>query len=559
MKRRQFLTGALAGTAITTLDWLRFFRSFGVPGTKKELGIAEAAAAELAATPHFLIYWFQEGGWDGYAMFNPLDTRNDATLVIPAGTLNPSPSWTDQLYRPSGYGTPPNDPPITRGNITYGFLASDGMASLANDLAVVSSHHGNEFHSGGRWDYHYGKYSHSLSASRGDDERTVMQAFCEAYGASTLLPNVSWHRWLADGELSLANYPEGTGYYEKLGPPYAHTIYGKLPEDMRNRLRQIQGLTANARDARIRTFVDALHRNFVADKNSESVKAFASAVQIHQSLVGGQVTVDPNAMFTDSALRSEFNIQPADETTSAAVINGNPARSKETPNTNVQAMMAYELMTKGLSIGFWIESRDVRGFDTHFPRRGVFQYQNPRGQQNQLARMKADLWSPLLALVARLKSTQHPVTGKSYWDHTTIVLASEMGRMMNADAGSILQSSATDADKYSQIMDQDVCQHWLVSSAAFLGGTVQGNRQWGRVGTVTQDAIPLMPDGTLDPAFDPLTGLLRSGATQSPNSVVSDCGHVYATALYLSGLDPDGLRTQGKGKNTSGPLRFIKR
>ena len=385
----------------------------------------------------------------------------------------------------------------------------------------------------------------------------MLQAFCEAYGSSVLLPHVSWHRWLSDGELSLANYPEGTGYYEQLGPPYAYTLYGKLPEDMRNRLRQIQGLTANARDARIRTFVDDLHQNFVADKNSESVKAFASAVQIHQSLVGGNVTVDPNAMFTDAALRAEFNIQPADETTSSAVVNGNPARSKETPNTNVQAMMAYEMMTKGLSIGFWIESRDVRGYDTHFPRRGVFQYSNPRGQTNQLSRMRSDLWSPLLAFVARLKSTQHPVTGKSYWDHTTIVLASEMGRMMGAEATSILQSTATDDDKYSQIMDQDVCQHWLVSSAAFLGGTVQGNRQWGRVGTVTQDAIPLMPDGTLDPAFDPVTGVLRSGATQSPNSFVSDCGHVYATALYLSGLDPDALRGQGKGKNTSPPMRFI--
>jgi len=378
MHRRSFLKAVAGGSVITTLDWLRWFRSFGVPGTAKELGIA-TAAAQAAAEPHYLVYWFQEGGWDGYSMFNPLDTRNDATLVIPAGTLTPNPSWSDQLYRPSGYGTAPNDPPKTQGNITYGFLAADGIGSLANDLAVVSSHHGNEFHSGGRWDYHYGKYNHSLSAKRGDDERTVMQAFCEAYGASTLLPHISWHRWLSDGELSLANYPEGTGYYEKLGPPFAHTIYGKLPEDMRNRLRQIQGLTANARDARIRTFVDDLHRNFVADKNSESVKAFASAVQIHQSLVGGSVTVDPNTMFTDSALRSAFNIQPSDETTSAAEVNGNPARSKECPNTNVQAMMTYELMTKGLSIAFWIESRDVRGFDTHYPRRGVFQYSNPRG------------------------------------------------------------------------------------------------------------------------------------------------------------------------------------
>jgi len=558
MERRTFLKAVAGTSVITTLDWLRWFRSFGVPGTSKELGIA-TAAAQAAAEPHYLIYWFQEGGWDGYSMFNPLDTRNDATLVIPAGTLNPNPSWSDQLYRPSGYGTPPNDPPKTQGNLTYGFLAADGISSLASDLAVVSSHHGNEFHSGGRWDYHYGKYNHSLSAARGDDERTVMQAFCEAYGASTLLPHVCWHRWLSDGELSLANYPEGTGYYEKLGPPYAHTLYGKLPEDMRNRLRQIQGLTANARDARIRTFVDDLHRNFVADKNSESVKAFASAVQIHQSLVGSTVTVDPNAMFTDPALRSAFNVQPSDETTSAAEVNGNPARSKESPNTNVQAMMAYELMTKGLSIGFWIESRDVRGFDTHFPRRGVFQYSNPRGQTNQLSRMRKDLWSPLVTLVAKLKATQHPVTGKSYWDHTTIVLASEMGRMMGADASSILQSAATDGDKYSQIMDQDVCQHWLVSSVAFLGGTVQGNRQWGRVGTATQDAIPILPDGTLDPAFDPVTGAHRAGTTPSPNGFVSDCGHAYATALYLSGLDPDALRAQGKGKNTSPPMRFIKR
>ena len=94
MNRRQFLAGAMAGTAISTLDWLRFFRSFGVPGTKKELGIAEAAAAELAAEPRFLIYWFQEGGWDGYAMFNPVHTPNDATRSIPAGTLRPAPTWS---------------------------------------------------------------------------------------------------------------------------------------------------------------------------------------------------------------------------------------------------------------------------------------------------------------------------------------------------------------------------------------------------------------------------------------------------------------------------------
>ena len=42
MKRRSFLAGAAAGGVISTLDWLGYFRQFGVPGTKKELGIAAA-------------------------------------------------------------------------------------------------------------------------------------------------------------------------------------------------------------------------------------------------------------------------------------------------------------------------------------------------------------------------------------------------------------------------------------------------------------------------------------------------------------------------------------
>ena len=63
MKRRAFLQGAAAGGAISVLDWLSWFRRFGVPGTSKSLGLAEAAA-QAAGEPRFLLYWFQEGGWD---------------------------------------------------------------------------------------------------------------------------------------------------------------------------------------------------------------------------------------------------------------------------------------------------------------------------------------------------------------------------------------------------------------------------------------------------------------------------------------------------------------
>jgi hypothetical protein len=555
MKRRTFL-GAAAGTAIGVLDWLSFFRRFGVPGSSKSLGLAEAAAQE-GGEPRFLIYWFQEGGWDSYSMLSPLDTPNHALLTIPANTLNPSPDWSTQFYRPKGYGPMLGSATAPRTHagtgITYGYLADDG-AELLPDLAVVSSHVGNTFHSGGRWDYHYGKYASytPLTARRRPTERSVMQAFCEAYGSALPLAHVSWHRWLSDGELEESNYPEGTGYSEKLGPAFAHTVYGRTPTEMRNRLALLGNVTSAARSARIRAYTDDLHQNFLKDQTGESVRAFDSAVRIYKQLngSGSSVVVNPATLFTDQALRAEFGVTPADEATTSSSVNGNPARSKDSPSVNVQALMTYELMTKGLSCGFWIENRQIRGYDTHQDRRGIM---NARGQNDQKATLTRDLWTPLKALVRKLKATPYGTSGKSYWDLTTIVLASEMGRTIQGDVAPILASSDPSATKYTKILEQDCCQHWRVNSVAFLGGTVRGGRQYGRVGTTSLEGIPIRPgDGSLDPAYDPLTGQLRG--TKDTNSVVTNPGHVYATALHLSGINP-----AGKGLNTAPPLTFIKK
>src|SRR6185436_17739880 len=113
------------------------------------------------------------------------------------------------------------------------------------------------------------------------------------------------------------------------------------------------------------------------------------------------------------------------EATTSTVVNDMPARSKNTPNANVQAMMAYELMRAGISIGFWIESRQIRGFDTHRDRSSI---RSNLGQTDQLTSMRRDLWTPLKAFVSRLKGTASSVPMKSLWDLTTIVLCSEMGR-----------------------------------------------------------------------------------------------------------------------------------
>jgi hypothetical protein len=555
MKRRTLL-GAAAGTAIGVLDWLSFFRRFGVPGTSKSLGLAEAAAQGMGE-PRFLIYWFQEGGWDSYSMFSPVDTPNHASLTIPAGTLAPSPAWSSQFYRPRGYGPMLGSAVAPRTHagtgITHGYLADDGV-ELLPDLAVVSSHAGNTFHSGGRWEYHYGKYASytPLTAQRRAAERTVMQAFCEAYGSGFPMAHVSWHRWLSDGELEETNYPEGTGYYEKLGPAFAHTLYGRTPTEMRNRLALLGNVTSAARNARIRAYTDDLHTNFLRDKTGETPRAFDSAVRIYKQLngSGSGVVVNPQTMFTDPALRADFGVTAPDEATTATSVNGNPARSKDAPNVNVQAMMTYELMTKGLSVGFWIENRQIRGYDTHQDRRGIM---NARGQSDQKAMLNRDLWAPLKALVRKLKATPYGSTGKTYWDLTTIVLASEMGRTIQGDVASILASSDPDPTKYTKIMEQDCCQHWRVNSVAFLGGTVQGGRQYGRVGTSSLDGIPIrLSDGSLDPAYNPMTGVLTG--TKDPASVVTHAGHVYSTALHLTGINP-----AGKGLNTAPPMTFIKK
>lgn len=507
------------------LDWLRFFRRNGVPGGARDLGIAQAAADTLPQAP-FLVFWYLEGGWDGYSMFNPVATRNDAigTSTFPTD---------QQLYRPTGVALQNGLYPVQQtGAIRYGHLAASG-SSLFPDMAIVSSHRVAASHSSGRLASHMGTYSYSQQAARKPDERTVLQAFCEVAGQSYLMPHISWHRWLSDGELAESSYPEGTGYYEKLGPEWAHTIYGGTPTAMRQRISQIAASAGGSRDAAIHAFVDNLHNNFLKDKNGESVKAFASAVEVHRTLASKGANLDITKLFTDTTLRSDFGIVADDEKTTATEVNGNPARSKNSPNTNVQALMAYELMTKGVSNAFWIESRQVRGFDDHSSRASTLQR---AGQVNQKTKIDSNLWTPLKAFVSKLKGTPYGGTGKSYFDHTTIVIASEMGRSMNGG-------------------DEDVCQHWSTGSVAFLGGNVKGNTQFGGVGTVSLDGIPILPDGTLDPAYDATTGSLRPGMTKDPKSFLTDVGNVYATALDLCGI-PKASQT---GKNTGLPLAFVKK
>ena len=189
MDRRKFLKQFASGaSALTCSQFFTYFMNFGLPATSARAAAMAADAAAAADNPRFLIYWFQEGGWMGYDMFNPVATPNHLVKRLE--------DRSQERYRvlkwgEEGYGIK------TEGNIRYGYLAEDGK-ELFPDLAVLSSMSTGSFHSGERLKAHMCHYRLQLRDDRQDDERTVTQAFAEVHGQRYLLPNLTCHWWLSD-------------------------------------------------------------------------------------------------------------------------------------------------------------------------------------------------------------------------------------------------------------------------------------------------------------------------------------------------------------------------
>ena len=125
---------------------------------------------------------------------------------------------------------------------------------------------------------------------------------------------------------------------------------------------------------------------------------------------------------------------------------------------------------------------------------------------------------------------------------------------LHGDVDGILEMKIADEEKDKKIGGRDICAHWKVTSCAFLGATVKGDSQYGGIGERTLMAIPILPDGRLDPNYDPVTGELIKDKEKHHQSFIPNHGDVYATALQLSGLDP-----KPRGRNERPPLSFIQR
>lgn len=550
INRRGLLGRTAAGVAaLTCADFLRFFARNGMPLSSRDSAMA-AEAARSAPEPRFLIYYYMEGGWESYDMFSPVMTPNNIFQRLD--------DISKERYRVLSFGKPGYGI-YKEGPIRYGYLAEPGKHHFP-DMAIVSSMHTGSFHSGERLNVHMGSYNLRLQAEREDDERSVMQAFAEVYGQPYVLPNVSWHYWLSDGELNEVQYTGRKGYYHALGPAHAHTLYAGTPANLKKFLTRMHETSSDPVNREIQKFLDNTHQYLRSDQNLEVVKSYNSAREIYLNLVTKGLKLDESMLgqlFSSSELRSRFEITPEDELITYTSVNGNKARTKFAPRTNVQAMMTYELMKNGLSCAFFIETRDIRKFDSHFSRKGLWEAdrRTPRGQPDQTKMMGEDFWKPFNTLVDLMKKTPCPnAPGKSLFDVSTIVLTSEFGRTIHGEVDAIQRMKVPDEEKQQMIDAQDISQHWKVTSAAFMGGAVKGNRQYGGAGESTLLAIPLLPDGSMDPAYDPNSGELKPDAQKSPDSFIPNHGDIYATALYLSDIDP-----KGRGRNDRPPLKFIKK
>lgn len=549
MNRRGFLTRTAQATgALAAADFFRYSLSGGVDSLSPALTGAVKEHAKEAFKPRFLVVWFMEGAWMSYDMFGPVvPVRNDSSFSDLPRDPNDWGTVSEHVYRTKGLS--PED--FRRhGEVFHGPLAEDGR-ELFGEMAILSSALTGSGHTRDRFKAHYGHYTVDMKAQREPDERTVLQAFCEQAGRPYLLPNLNWHRWLSDGELDIASYPEGTGIYHALGPAWAHIVYPQTPKYTRNLVRQTLAMRDDKRNHSVQRFLEQPRRQLLADRNSPELQSFASALDVYKRLIqGGDEHVDTRSMFLDAGLREEFQIHPADEEIHFELINQTLPRSKYTPNINVQAMMMFEMMTKGLSCAGWLENRLVRGFDHHWARKKILSGY-PFDQREM---MRRELWTPLKTFVRKLKETEYGETGSSYFDHTTIVLSSEFGRTVGGSIESILENSDLDeAEKRKQILSQDISAHNPVNSCAFLGPAVRAGRQFGWVGQRTFQPIPIHPrTGELDPRYD-RDGNFRAGYTEpSEGFIVPNHGHIYATSLKLAGVDP-----QGAGRNESPHLPFL--
>ena len=89
---------------------------------------------------------------------------------------------------------------------------------------------------------------------------------------------------------------------------------------------------------KVDSFLQNAHSEILKDDNINAVRSYHSARQIYQQLAARGRSLDRQQLlnlFKDPALREAFGVKESDELITYRSVNGNKARSKFSPNTNV--------------------------------------------------------------------------------------------------------------------------------------------------------------------------------------------------------------------------------
>ena len=92
------------------------------------------------------------------------------------------------------------------------------------------------------------------------------------------------------------------------------------------------------------------------------------------------------------------------------------------------------------------------------------------------------------------------------------------------------------------VRDAGVTAMHDATEGGVLGGLLEVAVASGNGMRIELDAIPIRRDGSVDPAYGPVSGELKEGWQKDPRSFIPNHGDVYATALMLAGVVVIGVR-----------------
>lgn len=432
-------------------------------------------ASGQAPDPLYFIHVTFEGGWDQLLSLDPRDNtlyQDAGGVIYPAYHLQApnNPDFNSLLSaNPSGLIKPSGS------NITFGpAVGRLGEGTLYQDLCVLRGvNMGTLTHEVGRRYFLTGKFPRGLAANGS----ALASELAHQVGDFTLIPNLA---------VGTETYNEGLESWASglvvQGYPDLQTVLTPLGTALPAETAAAVELYLQHTGPRCE-YELLNHQGQVSQYLASRVKAVNMVAENVGSLFAFTTTPSTPEM---QALYEAFHISGSNNQINT-LLAGAPGR----------AMLAAQALTNGVAQGVAIKLAD--GIDHH----------DDTYLTDHFAAIKAG-FDALADLIVYLQQTIHPQTGKSYWQHTALLVSSDFARTPNLNARS----------------GRD---HHLSASCLVAGPGIRGNQVIG---------------ATDERNFEGQGVELSTGAVVGSNGVVLRPPDIQATLLEGLGLSWSHLSNQ---------------